>query len=92
MKVSSDIVLVVTEGVRQRTRDVSRVQGGDFPSSPVVKTPPPMQGMQVRSLDEDLRDPTCSVAWPKRNKREREFRVRRSMKGLLLNKEMVLNV
>ena len=46
MKVSSDIVLVVTEGVRQRTRDVSRVQGGDFPSSPVVKTPPPMQGMQ----------------------------------------------
>ena len=57
----------------------------------MVKTPLSMQGMQVRSLGEDLRDPTCRVAWPKRKKREREFRVKRSIKGLLLNKVMVLN-
>jgi hypothetical protein len=30
-----------------------------------------MQGMQLRSLGEDLRDPTCRVAWPKK-KKERE--------------------
>lgn len=52
----------------------------------MVKSPLPMQGMQLRSLGEDLRDPTCRVAWPKRKKREREFRVKRSIKGLLLNK------